>query len=467
MNSEIKCPIDKMRAHGLNAIAIDHFKKAYNEVIKGNNKLISETSIEPINSVKKYEELDSPRDENLGSILDQSVIIKLNGGLGTSMGLNSTKSLLNVRGELTFMDFIVNQIIHLRNSYNNDVRFLLMNSFSTSEETKEFLLKYPELGLPEKIELIQNMIPKIDAETYEAVSCDHSPELEWCPPGHGDIYAALLGVGMLDTLVDSGVKYAFISNSDNLGATLDFKLLNEFLNSDSSFMMEVTRRTDVDKKGGHLAKDSRNGNFLLREVAQCPEEDFNEFQNVNKHRYFNTNNIWIRLDRLRSLMRSSDNNLNLPLIINRKNLNPSDSQSSKVIQIEVAMGAAIQCFEDSTVIEVPRSRFSPVKSCEDLLALRSDAYQVSDDFEIQLCESRGGIPPEVGLSDEIYKNYKTFEEMTPYGPPSLKKCKSIQVEGPVKFGKEISFQGTITITNDSKLVKEISSGKYIENNIVL
>ena len=166
-------------------------------------------------------------------------------------------------------------------------------------------------------------------------------------------------------------------------------------------------------------------------------------------------------------MRSSDNNLNLPLIINRKNLNPSDSQSSKVIQIEVAMGAAIQCFEDSTVIEVPRSRFSPVKSCEDLLALRSDAYQVSDDFEIQLCESRGGVPPEVGLSDEIYKNYKTFEEMTPYGPPSLKKCESIQVEGPVKFGKEISFEGTITITNDSKLVKEISSGKYIENNIVL
>ena len=142
------------------------------------------------------------------------------------------------------------------------------------------------------------MIPKIDAETYEAVSCDHSPELEWCPPGHGDIYAALLGTGMLDTLVDSGVKYAFISNSDNLGATLDFKLLNEFINSGSSFMMEVTRRTDVDKKGGHLAKSKKNGNFLLREIAQCPEGDLDEFQNVNKYRYFNTNNIWIRLDRL-------------------------------------------------------------------------------------------------------------------------------------------------------------------------
>ena len=94
-----------MRANGLNAIAIDHFKKAYNEVIKGNDKLISETSIEPIHSVKKYEELVSPRDENLGSILDQSVIIKLNGGLGTSMGLNSTKSLLNVRGRTDFYGF--------------------------------------------------------------------------------------------------------------------------------------------------------------------------------------------------------------------------------------------------------------------------------------------------------------------------------------------------------------------------
>ena len=126
-----------------------------------------------------------------------------------------------------------------------------------------------------------------------------------------------------------------------------------------------------------------------------------------------------------------------------------------------------QCFEDSTVIEVPLSRFSPVKSCEDLLALRSDAYQVSDDFQIQLCESRGGVPPEVELSDEIFKNYKTFEEMTPYGAPSLIKCKSIKVEGPVKFGKEISFQGTITITNDSKSVKEISSGNFIDINILL
>jgi UDP-N-acetylglucosamine pyrophosphorylase len=45
--------------------------------------------------------------------------------------------------------------------------------------------------------------------------------LEWCPPGHGDLYTALYGSGKLDELLADGVKYMFVSNSDNLGATLD------------------------------------------------------------------------------------------------------------------------------------------------------------------------------------------------------------------------------------------------------
>jgi len=467
MDSELNCPIAKMRANDLPVIAIDHFKKAYNQVVHGNDQLIHDSHLDPINSIKKYEELNSLNDENLGATLDQSVVIKLNGGLGTSMGLNKTKSLLNVRDGMTFMDVIVNQIMHLRKVYNNEVKFLLMNSFSTSSETKKFLTKYPDLGKFEKIELFQNRIPKICAESFQAVSCEESPELEWCPPGHGDIYASLLGTGVLDELVDSGVKYAFISNSDNLGATLDFKLLNEFIKSGSSFMMEVTRRTDVDRKGGHLAKSKKNGNLLLREIAQCPQGDLEEFQNISKYRFFNTNNIWIRLDRLRSLMRSGGNHLELPLIVNKKNLNPSDKNSPEVIQIEVAMGAAIQCFEDSSVVEVPRSRFSPVKSCEDLFALRSDAFQLSDDFQIRLNGERKGSPPNVRLNDEMYKSYDSFEMMIPHSVPSLIKCEEIKVHGPVKFGQNVSFKGLIELRNDSKSVKEISEGEYTNEKIVL
>ena len=467
MDTELNCPVAKMRASDLPVIAIDHFKKAYDQVVRGDDQMIHESDIDSIGSIKKYEELNLINHEKLGTTLDQSVVIKLNGGLGTSMGLNKTKSLLNVRDGMTFMDVIVNQIIHLRKTYSNEVKFLLMNSFSTSNETKEFLIKYPDLGKFEKIELFQNRIPKICAESFQAVSYEESPELEWCPPGHGDIYASLLGTGVLDELVDSGVKYAFISNSDNLGATLDFKLLNEFIKSGSSFMMEVTRRTDVDRKGGHLAKSKKNGNLLLREIAQCPQGDLEEFQNISKYRFFNTNNIWIRLDRLRELMRSGDNHLELPLIVNKKNINPSDKNSHEVIQIEIAMGAAIQCFRDSSVVEVPRSRFSPVKSCEDLFALRSDAYQLSEDFQIRLSNDRECSPPDVRLNDEIYKSYDSFEMMIPHGVPSLRECEDIKVDGPVKFGRNISFKGSIELRNDSKSVKEIPQGEYTNQKIVL
>ena len=148
---------------------------------------------------------------------------------------------------------------------------------------------------------------------------------EWCPPGHGDLYAALGGQWLAGCFArDSGVKYAFVSNSDNLGATLDARLLRYFAESDKPFLMEVTRRTQVDKKGGHLAVRNSDKQMLLREVAQCPEEDLAEFQNIDKHRYFNTNSLWIRLDVLKQLLDQEDGALPLPMIKNKKTVDPRD-----------------------------------------------------------------------------------------------------------------------------------------------
>ena len=467
MDQQFYCPIEKMQSAGLSDAAVKGFQKAYRKVQGGADELIRESSIKTVDGVKKFEDLDVANAKELESIINESVVIKLNGGLGTSMGLNTTKSLLEVREGLAFLDVIAKQVMHIRHEHHNDLKFLLMNSFSTTDETRDFLLKYPELGKPAEIELLQNRIPKIDANTFEAVNYEDSRDLEWCPPGHGDVYATLLGTGVLDELVDSGVRYAFISNSDNLGATFDFNLLSEFKNSGASFMMEVTRRTGADKKGGHLAKDSQSGNLLLREVAQCPDEDLEDFQNISKYRYFNTNNIWLRLDRLRDLMQDSGGFIDLPLIVNRKNINPVDPESTKVIQIEVAMGAAIQCFKDSTVIEVPRTRFSPVKSCEDLFALRSDAYHLGENFQIQLIPERYNIPPIVKLNDGVYKNYQSFEKMTNQGVPSLKNCESIHVNGPLSFSSNIEFKGRVSVINSSGSIKKMPPGRYEDQEVVL
>ena len=79
------------------------------------------------------------------------------------------------------------------------------------------------------------------------------------PPGHGDIYPSLVGSGMLERLLDQGIEYVFVSNSDNLGATLDLDILSHFAKTDGAFLMEVCKRTKGDKKGGHLAKRKSDG----------------------------------------------------------------------------------------------------------------------------------------------------------------------------------------------------------------
>jgi UDP-N-acetylglucosamine pyrophosphorylase len=121
-----------------------------------------------------------------------------------------------------------------------------MNSFSTSVDTWGALSKYDFLGDWDTVELMQNKVPKVDRATMKPVVWEQNTALEWCPPGHGDLYAALAGKGA------DGKTTIFVSNSDNLGAALDLGLVTYFLQPDKPFLMEVAERTENDKKGGHL-----------------------------------------------------------------------------------------------------------------------------------------------------------------------------------------------------------------------
>ena len=467
MPSEFDCPIEKMRLADLNQASISAFQRAYEQLSNGEDLKISEESIEPVYDLTDYEDLPDCKTEDIINSLRETVIIKLNGGMGTGMGLEKVKSLLPVRKGINFLDVIVKQLFHLRSSYCEDLRFLLMNSFSTSDDTKSYLSRYPDLGNPESIELMQNRVPKISADSLAAVSFPDSSKLEWCPPGHGDIYSSLLGTGLLDKLLNEGVKFAFISNSDNLGATLDFNILNSFKEGGASFLMEVTQRTEADKKGGHLARGKDTGSFILREIAQCEDEDTVAFEDIHKHCYFNTNNIWIRLDALKEHMMNSGGVLELPIIRNRKKVDPTDSNSLPVYQLEVAMGAAIQCFKSSVALNVPRSRFAPVKTSEDLFALQSDAYSMTEDFQIQLMPERGGVPPIISLDNGFYASADQLNLATQFGVPSLLNCKKLQIEGPVAFNERTIFQGSVVVRNSSKQIKDLPAGKYNDEIIEL
>merc|ERR1711904_368038 len=289
---------------------------------------------------------------------------------------------------------------------------------------------------------------KVTAADLTPASWPENPDNEWCPPGHGDLYPAMLGSGTLDKLLGMGLKYMFVSNSDNLGATMDLKVLTHFVQSGAPFMMEVADRTDADKKGGHLATKKADGGLTLRESAQCPPEDEKAFQDTTKYAYFNTNNLWVDLEKLKALFEKHGGAIPLPVMLNDKTIDPRDKASTKVIQLETAMGAAISCFEGAIALQIPRSRFAPVKKCDDLVALRSDAYTITDDFRIQLAEDRKGVPPTIKL-DDAYKFVDAMETLIPNGSPSLIGCKSMKVEGAkIEFaGKGVIVKGDVKFVN--------------------
>merc|ERR1712194_159887 len=345
-----------------------------------------------------------------------------------------------------------------------DLKFMLMNSFSTSADTLAALSKYPDLGTGSDLEFVQNKAPKVTKEDLTPASWPANPEHEWCPPGHGDLYPAMLGSGTLDNLLGKGFKYMFVSNSDNLGATMDLKILTYFADSGAPFMMEVADRTDADKKGGHLAAMKAGGGLTLRELAQCPEDDEKAFQDTTKYQYFNTNNLWVDLEKLKALFDQNNGAIPLPVMLNDKTVDPRDKSSTKVIQLETAMGAAISAFQGAIALRIPRSRFAPVKKCDDLVALRSDAYVITDDFRIELAPEREGVPPTIKLDDR-YKFVDAMDTIIPNGVPSLKECMKLTIKGEVEFAAGVVVKGDCTFSNAGEGRKTVAAGTY-ENQTV-
>merc|ERR1712050_192342 len=223
--------------------------------------------------------------------------------------------------------------------------------------------------------------------------------------------------------------------------------------------MEVAQRTDADKKGGHLATKKADGGLTLRESAQCPPEDEKAFQDTSRYTYFNTNNLWVDLVKLKEAFDKQGGSLLLPVMVNDKTVDPRNKSSTKVVQLETAMGAAISCFEGATALLIPRTRFAPVKKCDDLVALRSDAYLLTEDFRIELCSERNGVPPLVKLDDR-YKFVDTMDTLIPDGPPSLQYCTKLTVKGECMFEKGVTCKGECTFSNAGDGKKTIAAGTY-------
>src|SRR5215210_3181908 len=459
VNEGLQAAEEKMRAEGVPDAAIATFRHYYEQLVAGESGMLPDAELEPIEDIP---EADALPDEVDAGALDRAVVVKLNGGLGTSMGMEKAKSLLEVKEGHSFLDIIVRQILELRSQHGARLPLVLMDSFHTSEDTLAALREHPDIESDLPADFIQNKEPKIRVDDSCPVEWPPDPSLEWCPPGHGDIYTALLTSGTLAQMLEAGYEYAFISNSDNLGAVLDPRILAWFAREEIPFLMEVTPKTEADRKGGHPARLRESGQLVLRETAQTPDEDQESFRDIGKWTHVNTNNLWVNLRRLGETLRERDGVLGLPMIVNKKTVDPSDDSTPEVFQLETAMGAALGVIDGARVLSVPRTRFAPVKTTDDLLVLRSDAYVLTEDFRVVLAPERDDGAPLVSLDSKFYKRLRDFDARFPAGPPSLVASERFVVEGDVRFGRDVAVRGDVTVRQDGDDQLVVEDGAVLE-----
>ncbi|NHA67621.1 UTP--glucose-1-phosphate uridylyltransferase [Phycicoccus flavus] len=446
MTSEaLRAATATMREAGVDDLAVRVFERFHRQLEDDVTGTIPEATVEPLTEVRALGDVH-PGEDAVREALARTVVVKLNGGLGTSMGVSGPKSALEVRDGLTFLDVIARQVLALRERHGVTVPLLLMDSFRTSERSLEILRAHPGLevdGLP--LDFLQSKEPKLRADDLTPVRWPQDPELEWCPPGHGDVYVALQTSGVLGTLRERGFRYLFLSNADNLGATCDGVIPAWMAAEGVPYLAEVCRRTANDRKGGHLVLRRSDGRLVLRDSAMVEPGEEDAFQDVERHPYFHTNNLWVDIDALTARLAESDGVLGLPIIVNRKTVDPTDPASTPVIQVESAMGAAIETFEGARAVEVDRSRFHPVKTTNELLLVRSDLYRLAGDGHVEAVTDRE--EPFVDLSSP-YRLVDGFEERFAHGVPSMRECTSLRVEGDTSFGAGVVCVGDVVVGPD-------------------
>lgn len=435
------------------------FKKLFHTFVDRASFVIDWNKIKPPpqGMIVDANQLEAVPEDKRGALLNKLCVIKLNGGLGTTMGCTGPKSVIEVRGDLTFLDLTVQQIENLNKKYHSNVPLILMNSFNTHEDTQNIIEKYKSHSHIHIHTFNQSRYPRIFKETLTPVPGNSKGKLsDWYPPGHGDVYEAFKNSGLLDQMVKEGKEYVFISNVDNLGATVDLDILYHIEKTNAEYVMEVTDKTRADVKGGTLI--DYEGKATLLEIAQVPSAYVEEFKSIKKFKIFNTNNLWVNLKAVQRVVKE-DLMKDMDIIVNHKVVD-----GKAVIQLERAAGSAIQYFNGGIGINVPRSRFLPVKSCSDLFIVQSNLYSLEDGSLIMNPKRAFTSVPLVKLGDEFKKVSDFLRRFQ--NTPDLLELDHLTVSGDVTFGADVVLKGTVIIVANHGSRIDIPSGSNLENKVI-
>ncbi|KAL7913122.1 UTP-glucose-1-phosphate uridylyltransferase [Trichoderma velutinum] len=434
------------------------FRRYLNDKAKGNAVDWDRIAPPAQGQVVDYEDLANTESVQF---LSKLAVLKLNGGLGTSMGCVGPKSVIEVRDGMSFLDLSVRQIEYLNRTYNVNVPFILMNSFNTNDDTAAIIKKYEGHNV-DILTFNQSRYPRIYKDSLLPVPKSFNSSItEWYPPGHGDVFESLYNSGILDQLLERGIEIIFLSNVDNLGAVVDLRILQHMVETKAEYIMELTNKTKADVKGGTII--DYEGSVRLLEIAQVPKEHVNEFKSIKKFKYFNTNNIWLNLSAIKRVV--ENNELAMEIIPNGKTI-PGDKKGESdisILQLETAVGAAIRHFNNAHGVNVPRRRFLPVKTCSDLMLVKSDLYTLKHG-QLQMSAARFGDAPLIKLGSD-FKKVSDFQKHIPSIPKVLE-LDHLTITGAVNLGRGVTLKGTVIIVATEGSTIDIPPGSILENVVV-
>ncbi|KAL2685446.1 putative UTP--glucose-1-phosphate uridylyltransferase [[Neocosmospora] mangrovei] len=434
------------------------FRRYLNDKAKGNAVDWDRIAPPAQGQVVDYEDLANTESVQF---LNKLAVLKLNGGLGTSMGCVGPKSVIEVRDGMSFLDLSVRQIEFLNRTYDVNVPFILMNSFNTNDDTAAIIKKYEGHNV-DILTFNQSRYPRIYKDSLLPVPKSFDSSInEWYPPGHGDVFESLYNSGILDKLLERGIEIIFLSNVDNLGAVVDLRILQHMMETNAEYIMELTNKTKADVKGGTII--DYEGSVRLLEIAQVPKEHVNEFKSIKKFKYFNTNNIWLNLKAIKRVVENDE--LEMEIIPNGKTI-PGDKKGESdvsIIQLETAVGAAIRHFNNAHGVNVPRRRFLPVKTCSDLMLVKSDLYTLKHG-QLQMSAARFGDAPLIKLGGD-FKKVSDFQKRIPSIPKVLE-LDHLTITGAVNLGRGVTLKGTVIIVATEGSTIDIPPGSILENVVV-
>jgi UTP--glucose-1-phosphate uridylyltransferase len=434
------------------------FRRYLNDKAKGNTLDWDRIAPPAEGQVVDYSELANT--ESVG-FLNKLAVLKLNGGLGTSMGCVGPKSVIEVRDGMSFLDLSVRQIEYLNRTYDVNVPLVLMNSFNTDDDTQNIIKKYEGHNI-DILTFNQSRYPRVLKDSLlPAPKTFNSQISDWYPPGHGDVFESLYNSGILEKLISRGVEILFLSNADNLGAVVDLRILQHMVDTKAEYIMELTDKTKADVKGGTII--DYEGSVRLLEIAQVPKEHVNEFKSIKKFKYFNTNNIWLNLHAVKRIV--ENNELEMEIIPNNKSI-PADKKGESdvsIVQLETAVGAAIRHFNNAHGVNVPRRRFLPVKTCSDLMLVKSDLYSLKHG-QLQIDPSRFGPAPLIKLGND-FKKVSDFQKRIG-SIPKIIELDHLTITGAVNLGRGVVLKGTVIIVATEGSTIDIPPGSILENVVV-